>query len=80
MPRTSFPKTKSTPSKRVKNYDNSGKYIPDEDKWAYKPDKSGKYKHVHVPYNGGYGPWVSLTAFGEENRNMNNNNYRSFED
>lgn len=36
----------------------SGKYVHNEDKWAYKPDKSGKYVHVNVPYNGGYGPWV----------------------
>jgi hypothetical protein len=37
---------------------NPGKYQPEADKWAYKPDNSGKYVHVHVPYNGGYGPWV----------------------
>lgn len=36
----------------------SGKYVADEDKWAYKPDKSGKYVHVDVPYDGGFGPWV----------------------
>lgn len=42
---------------KKKNTDSSGKYVADEDKWAYKPDKSGKYKHVHVPYTGGYGPW-----------------------
>lgn len=41
-----------------KNADNTGKYKPEEDKWAYKPDKSGKYNHVDVPYDGGYGPWV----------------------
>lgn len=32
-----------------------GKYVPDEDKWAYRPDNRGKYVHIHVPalpYNG----------------------------
>lgn len=29
-----------------------GKYVPDEDKWAYRPDNRGKYVHVHIPYNG----------------------------
>lgn len=24
-------------------------------KGGYKPDNSGRYVHVHVPYNGGYG-------------------------
>lgn len=45
-------------SQKRKLIDNSGKYTPDLDKWAYKPDKSGKYKHVDVPYDGGYGPWT----------------------
>ncbi|KAG5675018.1 hypothetical protein PVAND_004958 [Polypedilum vanderplanki] len=34
-----------------------GKYIADHNKWAYKPDNRGKYVHVHIPYNGGYGPF-----------------------
>lgn len=34
-----------------------GKYVSDIDKWAYKPDNRGKYVHMHVPYNGGYGPF-----------------------
>ncbi|CRK99896.1 CLUMA_CG013199, isoform A [Clunio marinus] len=36
-----------------------GKYVHDVNRWAYKPDNSGKY--VHKPewneYNGGYGPF-----------------------
>lgn len=31
-----------------------GKYSPDQDKWAYKPDNRGKYVHVHIPYDGKY--------------------------
>lgn len=29
-----------------------GKYVANEDKWAYKPDNRGKYVHVPVPYDG----------------------------
>lgn len=29
-----------------------GKYKPDENNWAYKPDNRGKYVHVPVPYDG----------------------------
>lgn len=32
-----------------------GKYVPDADKWAYRPDNRGKYVHIHIPYNGTYG-------------------------
>lgn len=28
--------------------------MPEVNKWAYKPDNSGKYVHVHVPYDGKY--------------------------
>jgi hypothetical protein len=29
-----------------------GKYIANENKWAYKSDNRGKYVHVPVPYDG----------------------------
>ncbi|XP_070495078.1 uncharacterized protein [Chironomus tepperi] len=34
-----------------------GKYIADLEKYVYKHDNRGKYVHVHIPYNGGYGPF-----------------------
>lgn len=29
-----------------------GQYVPDADKWRYRPDNRGKYVHIPVPYNG----------------------------
>ncbi|KAL7039905.1 hypothetical protein ACKWTF_000170 [Chironomus riparius] len=40
-----------------KYVDNSGKYVADLEKFIYRHDNRGKYVHVHIPYNGGYGPF-----------------------
>ncbi|XP_037943943.1 uncharacterized protein LOC119676758 [Teleopsis dalmanni] len=46
------------PEGYVKRIHRNGRYTPediDNTQGKYKPDFRGKYHHIHIPYNGGYG-------------------------